>query len=225
MTSTQVANAPLCAVLSLVVHRIDAPNQVLLGVRRGSATSARHPDVLSTPTMRVPESIMEALLRSAELETPTEFGQVIYAAPGRVAAIGMPMALADPLAFATEALLARKLRVGEHLVSGRLRGHVNASAVTLDIVYDPASDGAPERTLMLSASVMVDVGADLIQGPAESYSSLHWVDATNVADAVARKDVLALVPHLGLEVCLHGLCVRSAAAVLEGAGGAVGLKP
>ena len=49
-------------VVSLVCFRDASRSQVLLGVRRPTPFAARHPAVLSTPTMAVPASVARELL-------------------------------------------------------------------------------------------------------------------------------------------------------------------
>jgi hypothetical protein len=207
--------SPICDVLGLVVEERDNPGRVLLGVRRSVPTSTRHPEVLSTPTMRVPAGVMDlALATIPELAesslAPAEFEVVEDAAAVR---IGEAMSMAEPLGYLVEALLARKLGVADDLLEGALSGFASPIVLARDTVLDPASeDGEPEETRMLSLRVSLDRGSVPFPASTAAYSSLHWVEADLLPEAVAGNRPLDLIPEIDLNVCLHGLCVRSAAA-------------
>jgi hypothetical protein len=165
--------------------------------------------------MRVPRAFFDAALTSTGLSRALpDLGAILPVRGAAAVPIGQAMSLEEPVAFLVEGLLARKLGVGNGLTTGQVAGEARVSGLAHDVVYDPASDGSPETTLMLSVTVELQSGGDLVPAETASYSRLEWVSADRVQDAVARKDVHALVPDADLEVCLHGLCVRSAAVVI-----------
>ncbi|WP_433280347.1 hypothetical protein [Micromonospora sp. CA-244673] len=205
-------------VVSLLMYRDDSRSQVLLGVRRQSATSTRHPDVLSTPTMRIPVSTMVDLL-SAESERSVELVPPYFMSlPQRRAwQVGVPYSLATPQAFVAEALIARKLGLAPALVDGDLRAELRQSALAYDLVHD--DEGGYEQTLMLTMSCQLSVSPPALPSSSPGYSLLAWVDAGEVGTAVTTKDPVRLVPGVSpLQVCIHGLCVRSAAFALANGG-------
>jgi hypothetical protein len=127
------------------------------------------------------------------------------------------MSLRDPIAYLVESLLARKLGQAEALVGGQLSGDATPAAIAIDQVLDPASEhGAPEITQMLTVRVRLDAGPDVFPARTESYSSLHWVSAADLPLAVRGNRPTDLVPDIDLNVCLQGLCVRSAAVIANG---------
>lgn len=203
--------AAVVPVVSLLLFPNESRTRVLLGVRRQSPTSGRHPDVLSTPTMRIPLSTMVDLL-STEPEpagelTPPHFERL----PQRqVWPLGVAYSLASPQAFVAEALIARKLGLARALVDGDLRGQLRQSTLAYDLVHD--DEGGYEQTLMLTLSCVLSGPPPALPTSSAGYSLLAWVDAAEVGPAVRSKDPVRLVPGVSpLQVCIHGLCVRSAA--------------
>lgn len=204
---------PTC-VISLVIRRPDRPEEMLMGVRAETPTSARHPNVLSTPTMRIPQSALEAIIgeHPAALGYPMDVGTVAPLSAAPAVEFGGAQALATTTAFLVESSLSRKLGSSDLLVTGELHGRATPAAIAVDVVPDPAT-GLDELTHMLTVVVDLDQGWDQIPGATPSYSELLWVPRDRLADALEHNDVLRLVPHIDLMVCLYGLCVRSAAYV------------
>ncbi|MEV6519293.1 hypothetical protein AB0M37_26305 [Micromonospora chalcea] len=124
--------------------------------------------------------------------------------------VGVPHSLATPQAFAAEALVARKLGLGAALVDGDLHGDLLQSALAYDEVHD--DEGGYEQTFMLTMSWILRDVPPALPVSTPGYSLLAWVDAGQVGAAVATKDPVRLVPGISpIQVCIHGLCVRSAA--------------
>ncbi|GEM_PF-4789164 len=198
-------------VISACVYRDASRREVLLGVRRSTETSRRHPGVLSTPTMRIPASLMSALLARQGVtdEEAMDFSGFANVAPMESARISVEDSLADPLSYAIEGLLTRKLGLAERLVEGRARGTAKSVALARDVV-DGCETDAPEDTLMLTAELVLDDVLEL--DPTASYSRLDWVDVDLLDRALADDDPYLLIQGgEPWEVCLYGLCVRSAA--------------
>lgn len=204
-----------CDVIALIVHAAEDPSRVLLGVRAPVPTSPRHPEVLSTPTMRVPAAVMEATLAEELAGGPPalEPGEIRPLRGARSANFGRARSGMEPVAFLAEHLLSRKLGVSAELAQGKVAGIASAAVLAMDEVLDPAStDGGAELTHMLTIRLALETGADAFPEATEHYSRLHWVEAAKLPAAVAANRPISLVPDIDLNVCLHGLCVRSAAA-------------
>lgn len=201
-------------VVSLLLFRDVTREEVLLGVRRPSVTSPRHMDVLSTPTMRVPMPLMLQLLSAERVsleDVPSPWFRRLDGA--RSWKIGIPYSLTSVEAFIAEALITRKLGLTDELINGRLVGELFLTALAYDLIYDEA--GGEERTLMLTMACVLSEPVDL-PGHTACYSRLDWVPTNQVGDAVKNRDPLMLLPGASVfEVCLHGLCVRSAAYAIE----------
>ena len=211
---TLLDDSSVVPALSLLIFRDGTEREVLLGVRRPSATSGRHAGVLSTPTMRVPLSLMRELLREADYQIGDEREPFFDRIPlTGTRELGVAYAMASAQAFAAEALISRKLGLAAELVEGRLTGELSAVAIGYDLIYDEI--GGMEKTLMLTLRCVLGSAIDLPARSA-SYSRLAWVQCANLEEAVATRDPLLLLPDESIwEICLHGLCVRSAAFVLH----------
>lgn len=196
-------------VLSLAIFRDSSRSQMLLGVRRRTPTSPRHPGVLSTPTMRLPATLMASIAESVGAPvSPGRDGMLALADPTPTP-IGVANSMANPLSFAAEGLLARKLGWGNLLVEGGLSSHVRALAVSRAIV-DGCELDLPEDTYMLTAGIELRTEVDL--APTASFARLDWVETELISDALAADDPAMLISGgESWEVCLYGLCVRSAA--------------
>jgi len=199
--------------LSCLIYRDSSMSELLLGIRRATRTSKRHPGVLSTPTMRLPRSMFESAVGS-EMDG-IGVGKIKDVISHRTAPIGAGQ-VQIPETFMIEALMARKLGVGEALVMGRIGGQATAVSVAFDDVADPLGTELSERTIMASYSVPLDFGAEHLPAATTSYSRLIWAKARLVCLALHRKDALIVDETLNpFEVCIDGLCIQSAVRHIE----------
>jgi hypothetical protein len=84
-----------------------------------------------------------------------------------------------------------------------------------DMVEDPLGTQATELTRMVTLRVLLTSGAELVPRCNPSYVRLEWVETVKLSSALRQRDALILIPDADpFMVCIHGLCVRSAAAVL-----------
>jgi hypothetical protein len=201
-------------VVSCVIARDPARGEILLGVRRPTPVSLRHPGVLSTPTMRIPACLFDTLLDAggiAELHAG-----VVLIPGGRQADIGVAGSLGSPEAFVLESLLARKLGLARALTLGYFQAGAVLAAAALDLVEDPQGGDEAEWTAMLTYEVNVLTGADLIDAKTDAYSRLIWAPADRITDAFRRHDALLVDESLNpFEVCIGGLCIKSAVRLLQ----------
>jgi hypothetical protein len=182
-------------VLSLLIRDSDQPSQLLMGIRSPDVNE-RHPNVLSTITQRIPAITLKSF-ETGEVEVGHTGDRTL-------------------LAFTVEALLARKLNVADELERGELHGHARVMSVTTGMVGDPQGTETVENTTMTNVMVVFDRGARRIPSRTTSYSRLAWIETAELPAAVRNRDALRLIPDANpFEVCLHGLCVRSAVTILS----------
>jgi hypothetical protein len=164
--------------------------------------------------MRVPMSIMSLMLSAERIHLEAAPGPWFRRLDGtRSRKIGVPYSLASVEAFTAEALITRKLGLTDELINGRLAGDLSVMTLARDRIYDEA--GGEEETLMLTMGCDLSERVDLVCDTA-CYSRLEWVPTDQVGAAVKSRDPLMLLPDASVfEVCLHGLCVRSAAYAIE----------
>jgi hypothetical protein len=192
--------------VSCCIHRDSLRTQTLLGVRRSTAVSRRHPGVLSTPTMRVPLSVF-----AGQTDVRPDSGITLLPETPRTP-IGAENSLQYPASFLIEGLLARKLGVGDALAQGSVSGWTQLRAVSVDDVHDPLGTERVERTLMLTYAVHLEKGAEEFPPSTASYSQIIWASTDLISRALAARDALLIDDTLNpFEVCIDGLCVRSAA--------------
>jgi hypothetical protein len=198
-------------VVSLLCFRDGSRAEVLLGVRRPTPFAPRHPGVLSTPTMTVPATVARQLLG----DTPCTPGLRHFSATPRFR-VGQGGYVDDHHAFVLEHLLARKLGLAGALVSGAFVAEAWLQALAVDVVEDPLGTQVSVWTAMLSYCAVLGCDPSAVPAASASYSKLFWAPAALVGEAVRNKAPLLLDITLDpFEVCIHGLCVRSAASILE----------
>lgn len=200
-------------VISTVLVDERRPGWTLLGVRRPSLLNARHPNVLSVPTMRLPPGLFELL--TADVPDPAgTSGTVAIAA--KAVPVGRGARAASDTAFVVESLLAGKLGVADALQRGALHGQIRPRFLSVEQVSDPLGTDRSEWTAMLTYEVRLDVGAAEIPAATGCYSRLLWVESARIPRALAQHDALFLDETLNaVEVCVQGLCVRVAAELLN----------
>jgi hypothetical protein len=196
----------------VLLRRVDG--DCLLGVRESTPLEDRHVGVLSTLTRSIPLSSFEALLHSEGLLNGKGHDGITALPAGRPVRIGRGDHAHDEAAFAIEYLLATKAGLAEPLITGTFQATAMAVTLARENVGDPVTEEW-QHTTMLSYFVNVESGADLVPRQTAAYNPLIWAPQARLAQAVREKN-----PHLlddtldPFRVCLHGLCVRSAAVAL-----------
>jgi hypothetical protein len=202
-------------VVSLVASDCERQDEVVLGVRRRCAQAPRHPGVVSTPTQRVPRAVFAACCRSWPL--PSERLPVIVDIDEIDSyPVGEPRTSEHAVSYVVESLLSRKLEMATPLAGGLVRGTARPVAVASAVVLDRQGHGSPEHTVMLTVRVVASGLAAHLPASTAFYRHLLLCDTARLATAVRHNDALIVDDTLDpFEVCIGGLCVTSAAAVLE----------
>lgn len=206
-------------VVSCLVTRNQSSAAVLLGVRRHTRTSARHPGVLSTPTMRIPSQLYETITTGFR-GAGTNAGAIEVHKSHSHHLIGSAGSLGCVNSFVVGSLLCRKLALASALASGRFEAHATIRTTALDQVDDPLGGGEAEWTAMVTYELRITKGWEEIPSAAPGYSRLIWAPVDRLAAAVTSHDALLVDDSLDpFEVCIGGLCVRSAVQAVEGLDG------
>lgn len=201
-------------VLSILLSDLSEPCRIVLGVRRSSQQSNRHPGVLSTPTQRVPRVLFEACQASWPL--PGE-GELEILGERETSCIGGPNTSADPLSYAIEGLLCRKLGLTDALAEGRTHGVADVMAVSAAVVEDQRATQVREATVMLTVRVLLTNLLGEMPSSTGFFDPIVTAEVGEFVCAVETNDALVADPSLDpFEVCIGGLCV-STGAVLFGA--------
>jgi hypothetical protein len=197
-------------VLSAMIFRSGAKEELLLGVRRPTPLVQRFPGVLSTPTMGIPPRLYQLL--DPEQTVELGFQNVVSAA---IFTVGRGGYLGNEAAFALEHLMARKLELAEALTDNKFRGQAQLLMRSYDQVSDPLGTNETFWTRMLTYEVIIEEGSEQVPTATNSYSRLLWAPVSSARRAILERDALLLDDTLNpFEVCIHGLCLRSIVTLL-----------
>ncbi|RLP98300.1 hypothetical protein EAD98_04745 [Micromonospora sp. CV4] len=188
------------------------PEMVLVGVR-STEGNARHPGVVSVPTMRVP-------LRWATQQSGGVADGETRQLKASKGTFGRPGSSSTEVGYALEALLTKKIVDGTLLDKGDVHGRCAFRLAMRGQVDDPTgTEDEIEDTLMLTILAICDSGVDALRSQSHSYSQLEWVRSSDLLKAWRQRDGQLLFPESNpLEVCIRGLCIESAVRLLGAAG-------
>jgi hypothetical protein len=221
-------------VLSLtIVAERDGELQVLDGIRRAES-NATHPNVVSTPTGRLPRSVASAILDAKSDVRPEGNPQwsIESLDPQRPTIVEQLRANIEPvpnrefaLSYAVGALMAGKLGCSSALEATSSReplAHASLATILGGFSYAadreiPGGESVPvyEPLLMLGTVVTLH-DKDVIQATTESYRSMSWVPLDAYLTGVQERKANELIPDITVEdevsVCVRGLCLSTSAA-------------
>ena len=165
-------------------------SKMLLGIRNAS-TNVTHPDVLSTPTMRLRDVFVPELLATHIARSTMYHNDDVM------------------IMYVVSNLLALKLGVADELVLGSLHYSAHLALVVNGRVEH--HDGEVENNRMINLRVNVDQGANLIPPHTASYSKLMWVSVYDFKKMWPGRDVtqVGIMGAEALRVCTTGLCMAS----------------
>ncbi len=229
------------AVLSASIFTTDedGTRKVLTGIRR-EETHRTHPGVVSTPTMRLPNTLAHSIVRR-RLEAmggrypsfvvpklDPEAGLVpktVKTLPDKTGNFNrepFPNRRSD-LPFAVGSMLGQKLSAASRLEmspDGSL-GTVSLSAIMAGFSHATTERGTDyfEPLIMLGATV--ELGEpDIIPQDTESYRNVGFVPVTNFLEGHTLRNANTLVPSLRegdeIDVCVKGMCLATTREVIGG---------
>ncbi len=174
----------------------------ILTVVRNPETNRTHPNTLSVPTQRIPES----LLRDLTSRPPLDAVESAFVSNRNISGH-------DAVIYATESLLASKLGLADALESGAVEFEAGVGVHSTAEVHYPGEGttaGESELISMVNLIVLLRRGNELLPGHTFAYSSLNWVPWQRLGLAASEKDVTHLLPSLDpVEICIHGLCIAT----------------
>ena len=125
----------------------------------------------------------------------------------------------DPLIYAVDSLLTRKLGLADALEQRILRyqAHVAVLMRGISDVSDQAENVIVTRPVnMINVAVQIEYGSNLIPRESTSYSRIRWVDVATFLDVALTRDVTMLAEDLNVfEFCVRGLCVQTTCELLK----------
>jgi hypothetical protein len=189
-----------------VLRRQDAGWEILAGVRTEGA-NATHSNVVSVPTLRVPNVVATSWIE--RLDDPDD---TTFHAEGAA------------LREVTN-VLARKLGMADALELGRIRLEQLDLGVWqgTSVIGENEHGIVTEDLTMFNACVAILAGAELFPTHTASYNPLVWAPIPAFLRMVRTREVA----HLGvgldpIQFCAHGLCLVSTERMLAGWEGRMG---
>ncbi len=191
---------------------ISDDSEVLVCVRNG-VVNRTHPEVVSVPTQRIPAVLAERILDKNKSEG-TEGDTLLYR-EHRTSSLDANGH--NELIYIVEALLARKLGIGDSLETDCLTFEA-ALAGSLEGIaqYPNLCEAEPLR--MLNVVVYLRSGAKLFPERTESYDLIKWAPVKGFLKMwYGEKDPreIGLSGQQAMGVCVDGLCIASSADVLS----------
>jgi hypothetical protein len=193
----------------------------LLVVVRDVTTNLTHPNVISVPTQRIPVSLFSDIIGSGKLAIKTQ--STTYFTGEWIA--NNRQNGHNPIIYAIEALLARKLGAANALETRTLAFESQLKAMMVGQSYHPQLpiERRYENISMLNIKVFIDRYNHEFPSQTASYSHILWTSVETFIETVQKKQPEILEPNLDpLEYCIHGLCIWSTYNIL---GHELGLKP
>jgi hypothetical protein len=190
----------------------DGGRDILVGVRTITANRT-HPQVISTPTQRIPWSFVRHICAGA-----TAIGDFKGSGGTHVLDVQSSSSSEAATRYVVRALFSSKLGVAAELETGRLEYHATLESLTLGTAHYPnlPAHHGKERILMCNIRVTLTKGAELFPESTASYDPLVWVDKNAFIKAVESKDIFLLFPDGDpIELCIYGLCVSTSARLLN----------
>lgn len=181
-----------------VIREAENSEEILVGVR-DPATNKFHPDVVSVPTRRIPVEVAAALVASEANESRS---------PLRAPALDR---------YVAREVFEAKLGFGDsHEMASLLDVHLHRIDFG-DSLIGVDEDGSEVTERLGMFGIEVRVQKDIpVPAATESYSHLMWIPLDQFLLLAVTRDATML--PLGLkaaEVCVHGLCMRSATEIVR----------
>jgi hypothetical protein len=187
------------------------PDSSVLIVARRPDANPTHPNVISVPTQRLPESLYHDIVATATPdERPSTEGVFLYRDGDVDSRVDNGH---SPLIFAVESLLGRKLGLSEGLESGAVHFRAGLrSLVQGTAVYDNfGADDVYEPIDMLNLVVLLTAGRGTLPAVTRSYGPIGWTTVESFLDGVESRDPRRIEPTLdSIEFCVHGVCLSAA---------------
>ncbi|HJP95996.1 MAG TPA: hypothetical protein VJ843_01345 [Candidatus Saccharimonadales bacterium] len=224
--------------LTVVAKTESGELEVMDGIRRAESNPT-HPDVVSTPTGRLPRSIASAILASKAGARPVDQPKWLIESLDPKSPVVIEQLCANiepvperesPLPYVVGALMAGKLGCAGALeLASSKRPLAHASLATMLGGFSYASDRelptgemAPVyEPLIMLGSVVTIADKRAIPQETESYRSISWVPLDEYLTGVREREAGRLINDISVEdevsVCVRGLCLATSAANVEDA--------
>ena len=186
-------------------------DSLVLVVVRDPDTNATHPNVVSTPTQRIPINLfseLNTIYRSNDknqqklISSDQESQNFTH----------------NPIVYAVDALMSKKLGASELLESESMLYNAEIKLIKDGISYHKVEnqiDLVPHYISMVNILVQIQEGASGIPSRTASYRYLIWTRVEDFLRSFKEKDPILISKELDpFKYCLHGMCISTSTNVL-----------
>ena len=188
-------------------------NSKMVWCIRNEVVNQTHPNVVSVPTQRIPASLAEAIISTGKQNG--KYGNTTIIAQDSVSNVKLKGH--DPIIFAVESLLSRKLGLSSELekegieFEAALSGLHNGFAKYVDLEKE-------EGLQMVNIVVIVKKGVDKIPEKTTSFDVIKWSEVGDFLQMwECKKDIsiLGIGGDKAFGICVDGLCILSTYDILK----------
>lgn len=186
----------------------------MLVVVRDPITNFNHPNVVSTPTQRIPLYLHKEIIKS-KLE---DIGQNVQSINKRRFVDNEFNNGHNSLIYTIESLFSKKLGLADSLENKQIKFKAVLGLFTNDKTFlqNPVNNKIePHYISMINILVLVYSGVNLFPLKTNSYSHILWTEVGKFMRMVKDKNILEISTDLNpFEYCIHGLCLSTSNEVL-----------
>ena len=195
-------------------NEITSESKVLCVVR-APETNLTHPNVVSTPTQRIPAALYQGIVDS----TARESNILNYSSMTSVFCLNKAPCSHDPILYAVEGILSKKLGVGEYLESKQIVLRARLGLIEFGRTFYPTNSGnetVPHYIVMINIMVFIYEGINFFPDKTTSYSHFFWVEVSRYFEMIKYKDPTQISQNLNpFKFCVKGMCISTTNTILR----------
>lgn len=179
---------------------------------RNNSVNQTHPDVVSVPTQRIPSSLAEAIMSTGKPNG--KHGDTALVKQSSVS--NTKLKGHDPIIFAVESLLSRKLGLSDELEREEIEFEAALNGLHIGTAkYHNL--GTEEELQMVNIVVSIKKGAEKIPKSTTSFDDIAWSKVEDFLAMWKHKEVslLGIDGARGFGICVDGLCILSTYDILK----------
>lgn len=190
--------------LSLFNNNISSSSKILVVIRDPN-TNINHPNVISTPTQRIPLALYNSILEQYN--------------GNKDLVSNVDLNTHDPIIYVVESLFSKKLGVANALEKRKVTYTAKIGAVKFGRVYHKQNtESIPvlQYISMINILVFIHAGITCFPSSTSSYSKVMWKEVGKFLTMVENRNPMDLSLDLNpFEYCVHGICLASSAKTLR----------
>ena len=190
-------------------------NSRVLCCVRNDKVNRTHPNVVSVPTQRMPASLAHAIIYKGKRRGVFAETSLLSSKP----VLSSRVSGHDPLIFAVESLLSRKLGVADALEADVIKFEAVVAGVHNGTAnYENLSTS--ENLRMINVKLVITEGIEHFPNNTTSYDIINWIKVENFLrmwDDGKDVSLAGIGFEKALGICVDGLCILSTYDILSDA--------